>query len=378
MKIDLQALRKSREARAAKMRGDFESATSSDILIASNLAKDSAIWTPANDKASEFDMRVLQFQVTQPDNMESDEVGDFATYRSYAVHSRIGAARKTVLCPRTFNKPCPICDHYFSFPKEERKNKEAFAFRPKNLVIFNALLRGVGKDGKPVYKAVVFKDGYFATVGQILGKMKQEIEFAKESTSLSEEAIAKKTNDIYLYSDLEFGYWLRCRYKKAAVVMGGASDGGVAFPHFVSVDLLLDGKRDVVTQEILDGITDLDSLIPKPSSERELYALLGVDYDEQTKEATAAEDVNMGTIPFAVTTSSTTSELVTTPERVEDEVNPDDDIPFEQSAEVEEPVKEPEAVIPPPPATKAKSAKKESKVEKAAEPDDAISFADFN
>jgi hypothetical protein len=382
MKIDLKALRQNREQRMLKIKQSFESGGYKEVLQIGNLAKGSSIWAPPADKPSEFEMRILQFQVTQPNNVDGDAVGDFATYRSYMVHSGVGASRQPFICPHTFGGKCPVCDYYYSLSQEERKSKESYKFRARNQVIFNALLKVPGNDGKVGYKVVVYRGGQYGTIDQITAKLAREVRFIRERKDLSKEDIARKVDEMYLYSDLELGFWLQIRNEKAAIIVGGKSSG-VAFPHFVEVIPFHKNKREPVTEQIIDRITDLDLLIPKAPSLEELNRMMGnAGSDSDVIAGEAHEEILMASEPV-----STEPEEVPESE-VEEEINGsqgdsvtvdnavtlgdnfsdnaggagDDVPPFEQE---EKPAVKP---------AKTKPAKKE---EKKPEVDDVDDFGDF-
>lgn len=384
MKIDLKALRQNREQRMQKVKQSFESGGYKEVLQIGNLAKGSSIWAPPADKPSEFEMRILQFQVTQPNNVDGDAVGDFATYRSYMVHSGVGASRQPFICPHTFGGKCPVCDYYYSLSQEERKSKESYKFRARNQVIFNALLKVPGKDGKVGYKVVVYRGGQFGTIDQITAKLAREVRFLREAKGQNKEGIAKKIDEMYLYSDLELGFWLQIRNEKAAIIVGGKSSG-VAFPHFVEVIPFHKNKREPVTEQIIDRITDLDLLIPKAPSLEEINRMMGnAGSDSDVVAGVEHEEIFMASAPV-----STEPEEVPESE-VEEEINGsqgdsvpgdnavtlganfsdnsgeagDDVPPFEQE-KAEKPAVKP---------AKTSPAKKE---EKKPEADDADDFGDF-
>jgi len=299
MKIDLKALRQNREQRMLKIKQSFESGGYKEVLQVGNLAKGSSIWAPPADKPSEFEMRILQFQVTQPNNVDGDAVGDFATYRSYMVHSGVGASRQPFICPHTFGGKCPICDYYYSLSAEERKSKESYKFKVRNQVIFNAMLKVPGKDGKVGYKVVVYRGGQYGTIDQIIAKLAREVRFIRERKDLSKEEIARKVDEMYLYSDLELGFWFQIRNEKAAIISGGKSSG-IAFPHFVEVIPFHKNKREMVTEQIIDRITDLDLLIPKAPSLDELNRMMGnVSSDPDVVAGVEHEEILMASEPVS-------------------------------------------------------------------------------
>jgi len=60
---------------------------------------------------------ILPYIVTDEHHLDRDDdngdavVGDIWWKRPFKTHKNIGADKETVVCPKTFGKPCPICEH---------------------------------------------------------------------------------------------------------------------------------------------------------------------------------------------------------------------------------------------------------------------------
>ncbi len=360
-RINLAELRKSREARLAKTRNDFDRQISFELLDTDKIAKGSRLWTPPADKPIEFQMRVLQFLVSNPRGAAPDSPGDFATYREYLTHY-IASARRSFICPSTFGKQCPVCEFFYDLPKDARSSREYYGYRPKVQAIFNALMKSPGPDGKPSYRVVVFRHGSYASIGRIQNKLKNDIKFINERTGISDEEKQKLIDSTVAYADLELGYWFNIRNAKAAVA--GGTGAAIEFSHFIEVTSHADQPREMISQDVADRITDLDLLIPDPPTVEEINAILGKPEVEDGAVEEVADD-----IPFDPVSLTLDSD--------DDPLPEPEEVAEEEEEETEEKVEEKPA---PKPRAKKKAAKKkpEPEPEPEEEPEEVEdSFADF-
>lgn len=258
----LERLRAKRAERLARREAEVNN-QGKEYLNVSALPKGVSIWFPQGDKPSEHVMRIVQFEVTDEKNMAGDSVGDFASRRTFKVHYNIGNGGQTIICPRSFNKPCPVCEMYEAYPKEERLRRDSPAskLKPKVVSIFNALFREATEDGKTVLKLRVVRGGDYALTSKLNSTIKEEVELHK-----------KDAEKIYLYDDLEMGYWITARFSKATMTGKG---GGDPFMQITRVDLDYKGEPKAVSEKILEKIVDLDALIPKSMSYEEIAKLIG-------------------------------------------------------------------------------------------------------
>ncbi len=73
---------------------------------------------------------IIPYIVTNPKHPDKDEVNDIATVGQqwyklpYKIHREVGVAKDTVVCPTTFGKKCPICEHQALRRKEGATKEE--------------------------------------------------------------------------------------------------------------------------------------------------------------------------------------------------------------------------------------------------------------
>jgi hypothetical protein len=276
MGFDLAALRKNREARLAKNKA-LANGEGFEILNTSALAKGVKAWWPKD--MCELLIRVVPFQVTKKDNIGGDAVGDIASFRRFKVHYNVGGSDHPEICPTTYGLPCPMCEEYNKYSKEEQKNPKSLAskFKAKDFSVFNALCQIPQPSGKPQMVMRVVRAGYFASYQKILEQTEVDAQFNKAAA-----------DDIYLFDDIELGYWMTVRCAKAVSVKGASQP----FMQFVQVNLHWQGEKKVVPQGAYPLISDLDLLIPEAKPYATLVAMMGktvsVDktYEAEVEEAT--------------------------------------------------------------------------------------------
>lgn len=276
MAINLAELRKRRDARLAKTKALAEG-ESREYCNTDALAQGVTIWWPKRDV--ERMLRVVQFQVTKSDNMAGDAVGDFASVRRYKTHRNIGVEDVTYMCPTSYGKPCPICEHYNTFSDEEKKNYKtgtAKKFKPREVCVFNALIREPDESGKDRTSLRVVRGGYYASYKAILDNVKSEAKFNP-----------KNQDEIFLFDDLELGYWLRVRFAHESAMSGGS----VEFMHITQAALNWREPKKMVPEKAFPLICDLDELLPAPLSYGELKKLL-LNATTSVEDHTYADEVD--------------------------------------------------------------------------------------
>lgn len=257
MKINLKALREQRNQRlAAAKRAVQQSASGFEVLNLEVLPEKVELIDPPKDGSIEYQMRLLQFQVANANNCEQTPVGTMVVSRSYAYHSYVGPGDRTILCPRTWGRRCPICEYYLSFDKDVRtKDKALYRFRAREFSIFNALLYGKTSSGKIGRKPVVFRAGTFSGITSIYKEVNRQ-------------AGIKKDDSLYLFADLIEGFDIEALWAKEAL-----AKGGIEFGQLVKVNLKPETKCEI-DERILPFIVNLDDLIPEPMTAEEIDALL--------------------------------------------------------------------------------------------------------
>lgn len=268
----LERLRAKRAERLARREAEVNQ-QGKEYLNTAILPKGVSIWFPQGEKPSEHQMRILQFEVKEAANIGGEAVGDFASKRVFKIHYNIGIGGHTIVCPTSYNQPCPICEAYEAYPKEERLRRDSPAskLKPKNVAIFNALFKEPGEDGKNVLKLRVVRGGDYALTSTLNSTLKEEVELNK-----------KDAEKIYLYDDLELGYWITARFAKTTMT----GKGGDPFMQITRVDLGYKEEPKAVSDKIIEKIVDLDKLIPKAPTYDAILKMLG----GKLKDGTAVED----------------------------------------------------------------------------------------
>lgn len=258
---DIKRMRESHDARVAAAKavltGNFR-----EILNTSTLPKGVKLWWPQNDKPEEAIMRIVDFQTTKAVNAGGTKPGEFSAFRRYKTHNLPDG--RTVVCPTTYGKKCPLCETvaaHWDEIKNDKTNQSPYSkLRPKKMLLFNAVFKTPTESGsvKVVPRVVKCTEFYF-------------IPIFDKALKAEEQFKPKEADKIYSYSDIELGYWFTARFGMAPAVATN--------PKSKQMMQLLDVKLDLSTSKMLpeqlfDYVADLDLLIPEAPSYEELYALI--------------------------------------------------------------------------------------------------------
>lgn len=270
----IEKLRAKRAARLADTRSAAEG-NDFEILNTTFLPQGVNLWFPAEQ--CQMMMRVVQFEVTQKNNIDNNEIGDYVAARSYSLH-RLPGQKKSFICPSTYGKPCPVCERFYTFSKEERGNFKgpANAFKPRQMVLFNALCKIASEDGTTKTVMRVVRGGHFSTYGKILDAVKNTAKFNP-----------KRADDIFQFEDLELGYWLQVGFAKAASISGA---GGTPFMQIVVCNPMWTEQRVAISEKVWAKVTDLDRLIPQAPTIAEINEMLGDGASDFSKEVVGGGD----------------------------------------------------------------------------------------
>ena len=244
-------------AAKAVLTGNFR-----EILNTNALPKGVKLWWPQNDKPEEAIMRIVDFQTTKAINAGGTKPGEFSAFRRYKTHNLPDG--RTVVCPTTYGKKCPLCETvaaHWDEIKNDKTNQSPYSkLRPKKMLLFNAVFKTPSESGsvKVVPRVVKCTEFYFIPI------------FDKALKS-EEQFKPKEADKIYSYSDIELGYWFTARFGMAPAVATN--------PKSKQMMQLLDVKLDLSTSKMLpeqlfDYVADLDLLIPEAPSYEELFALI--------------------------------------------------------------------------------------------------------
>ena len=274
----MEKLRAQRDKRVAANKA-MANGESFEFLKTDTLPPNVPLWWPKD--ATEIQIRVLPFIVTEKENSGNNAVGDVVNVRSFKAHYLPN--KKAVICPTTYGMSCPLCAKFNSFSKEEKsaKNSPAMKYKAKEFALFNALFRIADGSGKSKLAVRVIKGGYFASWKSLMEEIKNEAG-VKEN--------AKFADSIYAFDDPENGYWIDIRCNKASVAGGGAS---TEFMQFTRTILRWKDPKTAIPEAVYEKIADLDKLIPAAPSADDLRKWMGIDVavDEQFAHEVDAEEI---------------------------------------------------------------------------------------
>jgi hypothetical protein len=211
-------------------------------------------------KKGTFNLDILPYVVSVKNHPEVSK-GELWYQRTYWAHFGLGSDGKmAVICPKTINKPCPICEYVKSlFDSEEEESIEmAKRIKAKARELYNVI------DLDDQDKGVQIFDYSYHLFGKAL-----------------EEEINEGPEEWAGFADLEGGYTLETRFRKGS--MGGSSS-------FFEVAKINFEERDDYDEEILEQVHDLDKLIQVKSYDELKAALFGTDEEEEEEEVTTEEE----------------------------------------------------------------------------------------
>lgn len=198
---------------------------------------------------------VLPYTVTSKGHPEV-KPGEQWFQRTYWAHFNVGPTQAAVVCPRTVNKACPICELHAKMRRDPDADEDAAnALRAKERELFNIVLRGE--------RDVKVLDISYHNFGKLL---EQEVREGDESNAAFADAGAD-------------GKTLRVRWDEAS------AGGGHKFLEASRIDFL--EREEALSAKLLAKALDLDELL-KVHTYEEVKALL--EGDEATGEKDADED----------------------------------------------------------------------------------------
>ena len=99
-------------------------------------------------------LSIIPFEVTK-NNFDGIEPGELWYKASVLVHSQVGVNKQMVLCPKMFNKKCPICEMEQELSEQgaEWNSKERQALRAKTRELYNVINMDKPEDGIQILEA---------------------------------------------------------------------------------------------------------------------------------------------------------------------------------------------------------------------------------
>jgi len=203
-----------------------------------NLPKDVKVFSLAeNTRSCKIDF--LPYVVTSPKHPEQDKKEGIAIagalwYRfPFKIHRNVGTANATVVCPTTFGKKCPICEHLIKRIKEGADKEERSALRAKSRSLYPIIPLGLDKFEEVVH-VWDMADALF------------------QDTLIDE---LKENEDNEDFFTLDNGKTANVRFKWESL-------GGHAYPEAKSINFT---EREAYEESILESVPALDELLKETS-----------------------------------------------------------------------------------------------------------------
>ena len=170
----------------------------------------------------------IPYTVKVTNHPEVDK-GEIWYQRTFFTHRNVGPENKTIVCPSTIKKPCPICEHRAQLMKDPETDDDILIeLRPKERELFNIVNRKKKNDGVMVLDVSVHLFG----------------------NKLDEE-IREGDDDCADFADPDDGKYLQIRCKKK-------SWQGNTFFETTRIDFK---DRKALSKKILKQAYDLDKIL---------------------------------------------------------------------------------------------------------------------
>ncbi len=214
-----------------------------------NLPPNVEDWYP--DEKGVFEVDILPYVVSDPNHPDEVEAGELWYRRPYMIHF---IERKPIVCPRSVNKPCPICEEVERLAKDYDANAELIrALKARKQCLFNYVDPSDKKQSIKVMDWSAFK---FAQV-------------------LEKELDESDDMDICGFADLEGGHTIKFRVSEESYM-------GAKFLKTTRLDFR--GPRQDYDEDILDKVVDLDTILRVKSYEDLAKLFLGEDIEKEEDE----------------------------------------------------------------------------------------------
>jgi hypothetical protein len=204
------------------------------------IPKGMSVWAPEPGKRSSFD--VIPYTVTNPKHPDRNAEegiavpGEIWYKRPFRVHRNVGVGKEAVVCLTSFGKKCPIC---------ESTLRNLYCVIP---------IGSKEHEAKP----------HILDISQFLFQEKLNEEIAENA-------------DYETYMDIEEGLTLNVRW------LSSTMGGGKPFAEAGRIDF--DARKKQYTEDILDEVPDLDSLLTELS-----YKEMETKFMEMEGEAELTEE----------------------------------------------------------------------------------------
>lgn len=213
-------------------------------------------------KKGTMELDFIPFEIakskTVPDTPKRDlqfDQGDLWWHRSIFVHRNVGPEKKTILCPRTFKKPCPICEERQALMDSDyESNKKLIGdLKPQHKDLMFAIDLGAEKEGVKVV----------------------EFSYANLREKIENELREQNKDEFYDFFQLDQGYTLRIRFLEESFNK----------TVFFKADRIDFDKRNDYDESILKETFDFDDYLVMLPYEQINKIFLGIDDEEKEEES---------------------------------------------------------------------------------------------
>ncbi len=156
------------------------------------------VFTPEMETVAVID--IIPYEVTDKHHMDKIEVDTVWYKKSFKIHRDVGVEKDSIVCPTTFGKPCPICEHQSVLREEgeasEEKLKKLNAkYRSLYLVKVLSYEDGKKKFDKKILHIFDFSDHLFQKIFETQLKRKGDFKdfFLPDSGKSLEIVFDKKS-----------------------------------------------------------------------------------------------------------------------------------------------------------------------------------------
>lgn len=100
-------------------------------------------------------LSIIPFEVTQAGNFDGIEPGELWYKASVLVHTQVGVNKQMVLCPKMFNKRCPLCEAEAALREQgaEWNDPDCQILRAKKREVYNVINEDKPEDGIQLLEA---------------------------------------------------------------------------------------------------------------------------------------------------------------------------------------------------------------------------------
>lgn len=200
---------------------------------------------------------VIPFEVTTEKNMDGVVPGELWYKATVLVHAQIGVNKQMVICPKMFNKKCPICEAEKELAEQgvEWNDESRMALRAKKRELYNVVNDAAPEDGVQVFET---------SYGNFGKKLDAEIEDDEENGR---------------FPDADEGL----------IIVARGQEESFGKAKYISVDKISFEEREPLTDEVLNAAVDFNAHLKVLSYDEIVNLVNGGEEEETPKPAKASK-----------------------------------------------------------------------------------------